>query len=75
MNPFKPRRCDQGEHDWKIAHDYIGDGDVAYGTKRITFRVCRACGIEDHERLLPADKVAIDQTEQEIDQEQQCDES
>jgi hypothetical protein len=50
MNLFNPRRCDQGDHDWKIAHDFIGDSDVAYGTRRITFRVCRTCGIENHER-------------------------
>jgi hypothetical protein len=35
-------------HKWKWAHDYIGDSGAAYGQKRIDFRVCGVCGVENH---------------------------
>ena len=48
MSTLGKKTCDQG-HDWKWAHDFIGDSDAPNGSKRITFRVCRICGIEEHE--------------------------
>ena len=53
MSGFTQWVCDQGDgtfdHDWKWASDSIGDSGVPNGTQTIRFRVCRVCGVEDHE--------------------------